>query len=416
MGEDTLHYTLSRAEGENAGTYAITATLGDNPNYAVTVTDGTLTITKKNVTLTIDNKNKVYGSADPAFTATPQGLVGEDALHYTLSREAGENAGTYAITAALGDNPNYEVAVTPGKLEITAKAITLTITDKDKTYGDPDPAFGGTVTGLVGDDTLTYTLSREPGENAGTYDITANVTADPNYKVTVDDGTMTIAPKAVTITVDNKTKTRGNADPTLSATVTGLVGNDTIAYTLSRVAGEGAGTYAITATYTPNGNYKVSVINGTLTINAAPVNPTPTPTIAPTSTPANPTPTPTTTIIPNPEVPQSGGGASWALLNLILAIGTALASIGLLIGYFRKKKEKSEEAEQKRKGLMRVFSLVPAIGAVVAFILTENMKNPMAFTDVWTLLMAGIAIVQGVVMYLSRKNSEEADKADVQKA
>ncbi len=43
---DTLDYTLSRAEGEDVGTYAITVTLGENPNYDVTATNGNFTITK----------------------------------------------------------------------------------------------------------------------------------------------------------------------------------------------------------------------------------------------------------------------------------------------------------------------------------------------------------------------------------
>ena len=195
--------------------------------------------------------------------------------------------------------------------------------------------------------------------------------------------------------MDDKTKVYGQGDPTLTATVSGLVNGDSINYTLNRATGEDIGTYAITATYTPNGNYRVTVENGTFTISGT---------------------APTPTIIPGPQVPQSGGGSSWALLNLILMIGTALASVGLVFGYLRKKQAFGSEADQKRRGFMRVFSLVPAVGAIAAFLLTENMKNPMKFMDAWTLLMAGIAIVQGVVLYLSGKNSEQADKTGTQKA
>ena len=45
---------------------SITATV-DNPNYNITVVDGTLTITR-NLTINIENKTKVYGSSDPLFT------------------------------------------------------------------------------------------------------------------------------------------------------------------------------------------------------------------------------------------------------------------------------------------------------------------------------------------------------------
>ena len=44
---ETLNYTLSRAVGEDVDEYAITVTLGENPNYDVTAENGTLTIRDK---------------------------------------------------------------------------------------------------------------------------------------------------------------------------------------------------------------------------------------------------------------------------------------------------------------------------------------------------------------------------------
>ena len=69
----TINYTLSRAEGENVGEYAITVTLGENPNYDVTVTNAKLTIGKKAATVTAADKSKTYGEADPELTATVDG-------------------------------------------------------------------------------------------------------------------------------------------------------------------------------------------------------------------------------------------------------------------------------------------------------------------------------------------------------
>ncbi|MZL70732.1 hypothetical protein [Bittarella massiliensis (ex Durand et al. 2017)] len=132
--------------------------------------------------------------------------------------------------------------------------------------------------------------------------------------------------------------------------------------------------------------------------------------------------------IPDPETPQSVF-PSWALLNLILAISTAVASLLLLVFYFIGKKKREEEREEgaparedeaekeqlKRKGFWRVFSLLPAIGSIVAFLLTENIHNPMVFTDRWTLLMALIAAIQLVVTVLSikrRKDSGEREDPD----
>ncbi|MGL5259797.1 MAG: InlB B-repeat-containing protein, partial [Lachnospiraceae bacterium] len=117
------------------------------------------------------------------------------------------------------------------------------------------------------------------------------------------------------------------------------------------------------------------------------------------------------------EVPLATApiNASWALLNLLLAIGTTLASIILLIAYFGKKKKEEEEenAEEdetvKKKGIVRLISLIPAVGSIVAFILTENMANPMVFMDQWTILMVCIALVQIVVCLFAKKEKKEKE-------
>src|SRR5207249_4939988 len=70
---------------------------------------------------------------------------------------------------------------------------------------------------------------------------------------------------------DNKTKTYGQLNPTLTATITGTVNGDILNYTLSTSATQfsGVGTYAITVSLGSNPNYNVTATNGTLTINQA---------------------------------------------------------------------------------------------------------------------------------------------------
>jgi len=84
-------------------------------------------------------------------------------------------------------------------------------------------------------------------------------------------------------------------------------------------------------------------------------------------------------------------GPSWALVNLILTIVTALASAWMLLGLAR-------GGEDKRV-IVRLMTLVPAIGSAIAFVLTERMKNTsLGMTDRWTVLMVGIAIVQAALV------------------
>jgi len=72
------------------------------------------------------------------------------------------------------------------------------------------------------------------------------------------------------VTAADKTKVFGTADPTLTATVSGLADGDSadlISYTLSRWSGESVGDYVITATgEAAQGNYTVTYVPATLTI------------------------------------------------------------------------------------------------------------------------------------------------------
>ena len=218
---------------------------------------------------------------------------------------------------------------------------------KTKTYGDADPALSATVTGTATGETLDYTLSRDAGEDVGTYAIQATLgsgAVNDNYNITVINDILTIGKKAATITVENHSKRIGNTDPALTAAVTGTVNGETLDYTLSRTAGEGLGTYAITATLgsgAVNDNYDITIVDGTFYIVY--IAPAPTPTIAPTPT-ATPAATPTATpaIIEDPEVP-TGGGAETGLPGWVLplAIGTGLLALLLLL-LLRRRREEDE--------------------------------------------------------------------------
>ncbi len=54
-------------------------------NYTVSYVPGTFTITKATATVTAGSGTKVYGTADPALTATATGFTAADAATITLS-------------------------------------------------------------------------------------------------------------------------------------------------------------------------------------------------------------------------------------------------------------------------------------------------------------------------------------------
>src|SRR6185295_17828383 len=60
------------------GTYAITASGAVSPNYTFTYVNGTLTVSAATLTITANDKTKVYGAANPALTVSYSGFVNGD--------------------------------------------------------------------------------------------------------------------------------------------------------------------------------------------------------------------------------------------------------------------------------------------------------------------------------------------------
>ena len=88
-------------------------------------------------------------------------------------------------------------------------------------------------------------------------------------------------------------------------------------------------------------------------------------------------------------------------------------SLMLLIGYFvniSKASEEDKKKKLKKRGVMRLISLPVAIVSVLAFCLTEDITLPTGFVDQWTLVMAIIAVVQTVIVALSRKKEMEDEE------
>ena len=91
------------------------------------------------MTVTADNKSKVFGETDPKLTATVEGTLGKDTVEYILSRKAGEDVGTYPITASgKAEQGNYKVTYVAGTLSITSQSIDPG-TDPEK----PNPDYTG---------------------------------------------------------------------------------------------------------------------------------------------------------------------------------------------------------------------------------------------------------------------------------
>ena len=274
---------LSRASGENKGTYAINqGSLSAGANYTIAYTSADFTINPASLTVTADALSKIYGDADPTLTYSDTGLVnGDTDAVFTggLSRASGENKGTYAINqGSLSAGGNYTIAFTGASFAINPASLTVTA-DALKIYGAADPTLTYGDTGLVNGDTdavFTGALSRtSAGENVTTYAINqGTLSAGANYTIAFTGADFTINPASLTVTADSGiSKIYGTADPTLTYSQSGLVNGDTTSvFTggLSRASGEQKGSYAISqGTLSAGANYTIAFSGADFTINPA---------------------------------------------------------------------------------------------------------------------------------------------------
>ena len=112
-GKQNVAISDLKLGGDSAANYV----LAESGNQ----TETTATITAKEVTVTPDNKSKVYEEKDPKLTYIVSGVLsGETLKGITLARAEGENAGEYGITgtADAGANPNYDVTFAKGTFTI----------------------------------------------------------------------------------------------------------------------------------------------------------------------------------------------------------------------------------------------------------------------------------------------------------
>jgi hypothetical protein len=269
---DSITGVLGRADGEDVGTFVITrGSVSAGDNYTINFVSANLTITAKTLTITAAAQTKVYDSADPALTYTHSGLKSGDSLSGVLTRELGENVGTFAIGQGnVTAGSNYTINFVPANLSITAKTLTITAAAQTKVYDSADPELTYTHSGLKVGDSITGVLGRADGEDVGTFAITlGNVSAGENYAINFVPANMSITAKTLTIAAAAQTKVYDSADPALTYSTIGLKSGDTITGALSRVDGEDVGTFAIgQGNVTAGSNYTISFTGANLTITA----------------------------------------------------------------------------------------------------------------------------------------------------
>lgn len=166
---DDIWGELERVPGEAVGVYPILQGTLESKNYDITYVPAIFRILPAPLTVTVQDKTKVYGDANPTLTYTVTGFKFDETLesatdnNVTVETPATleSGAGEYAIKASgltfpANDqgNSNYYAVYVDGTLRITPALLTVTAEDKQKIYTDPNPDLTYTVTGWKLDDTL----------------------------------------------------------------------------------------------------------------------------------------------------------------------------------------------------------------------------------------------------------------------
>src|SRR5205814_4142372 len=196
--------------------------------------------------------------------------------------------GTYAIVPILADPTfkvgNYDVTSTNGTLTVNKAPLSVTADNESRLYGNANPSFTGTLTGVKNGDNITasYSSSATPASAVGTYAIVPAL-ADPTYKLgnytlTSTNGTLTVNQAPLSATADNKSRAYGGVNPSFTGTLSGVKNSDNItaSYSSSAIPASAVGTYPIVpALADPTyklGNYTLTSTNGTLTVSKAPLS------------------------------------------------------------------------------------------------------------------------------------------------
>ena len=146
--QPTCSTTATATSPASPPTYPITCSGGAATNYTFTYVNGALTITQATLTVTAENKTKVYGAALPTLTVTYAGFVAGDSaaslggtLSVTTTATATSPVGTYAITASGYTSSNYTINYVPGTLTVTKAVATVVADAKSRFYGAANPAL-----------------------------------------------------------------------------------------------------------------------------------------------------------------------------------------------------------------------------------------------------------------------------------
>lgn len=283
--ELSKYIALAKQEGSNAGQYWITGVCTAPSLFDVTFVPGIYTITLRDVTIQVENKESLVGEKlkPLTYTTISGSIVNGDKVVELSTKAEPAKVGTYDIVGT-NINPNYNLTVKSGKYTVKAKGssdsdtkpinVTVNISDKSSYYGDKIAGLDFSVTkGDVKKDELKkyIRLEKAAGNNVGNYAITGKCTDTGKYNVSFKNGTYTVKPRKLSVSIDNKESFVGDKLATLTYSVKSgsVVAGDKCIELSTNADPAKVGTYDIVGKCT-NSNYDATIEKGVYTVKEKP--------------------------------------------------------------------------------------------------------------------------------------------------
>ncbi len=273
----------------NAGTASITASQPGNLDFypAESVTQ-TLTVDPAILTVTAEDKTKVYSEPNPDLTVAYDGFVnGEDTSSITVPSistlaDQASGAGAYEITLTGGEANNYTLNKVNGTLTVSQASLSVVVDDNTRVYGAEDPEFTQTISGFVNSETESVlttapVIASEASVESGVGDYAINSSGGlaDNYSFDYTPGNLAITKANLNAVADDQTKAYGEANPELTTTYSGFVNGDGAAnitepeITTTADETSAVGSYDITLSGGSADNYELALGNGSLEVTKA---------------------------------------------------------------------------------------------------------------------------------------------------
>ena len=165
-----------------------------------------VTVSKRSLTITANNAQRVYGDENPTFTLSYSGFVNGDSQSKitipTISCDAkiDSNVGDYVIKLSGGASNKYELTLIPGTLTINKAKLIASAGDYLKRPGEDNPLFVISYSGFKCNETKdalikepTISCSATKDSPAGTYPVTLSGGQATNYDIELKDGVLKVS-------------------------------------------------------------------------------------------------------------------------------------------------------------------------------------------------------------------------------